>query len=287
MAETPRPPGRARRLIAVLGPEGRVKERVESPWTFFGPLSAGARGGGGTGAEGSRAAQGARRARHLYSVGNATAGLFAGDALELRIRVLPGASVAVTTPAASYAFTMPEGEASVRTRIEVEAGADLDYAPLPLIPFAGSALTQLTEVFLAEGAGLRLLDTLVLGRIDYGEAGRFRLLHASTSLFCGGRLVLRDALRLEPQRLPPGVLDWGWGGQKALGTLILAGARAEGWNAAPGALRLWAEELQRGGVRAGASRLEPGLVLLRAVGPYPEEVREALERMEGWGLGGP
>src|SRR5690606_40201659 len=70
--------------------------------------------------EGSRAAQGARRARHLYSVGNATAGLFAGDALELRIRVLPGASVAVTTPAASYAFTMPEGEASVRTRIEVE-----------------------------------------------------------------------------------------------------------------------------------------------------------------------
>lgn len=283
MAETARPLGRARRLSAVLGPGGRVRERVESPWTFFGPMATEA-GGEGEAAAGGRPERGLPRARHLYSVGNATAGLFAGDALELFVRVLPGASVALTTPAASYAFTMPLGEASVRTRIEVAAGAEVDFAPLPLIPFAGSALRQSTEAMVAEGGSLRLLDTLVLGRIDYGESARFRLLHASTRLFYGGRLVLRDSLRLEPEQFPPGALEWGWGGGRALGTLILAGAPAQRWQAPLPALRRWAEELEQSGVRAAASRPDPAVVILRAVGPYPQGVREALERLEAWGV---
>lgn len=222
-------------------------------------------------------------ATSLYAVGNATAGLFAGDVLEARIRVLRGARVSLTTPAATYAFAMPEGEAQVHTRIDVEAGGSLEYRPRPIIPFAGSALKQVTEFHLSEGGALRSIDTLALGRIDHGEVARFRRLDAVTGVWVGERLVLWDAIRIEPAKLPPGTLERAWDGRHALGTLIVAGAALDRWQPEREAWRELARSLANEGVRLGVSRPDPAVLIARALGPYPEMVIEALETVSALG----
>src|SRR5580700_10565335 len=70
---------------------------------------------------------------------NPTAGILAGDRLELTVRAAAGAALLVTTPAAARAFMMRSGvTAECRQNFVVEAGGCLEYAPEPLFPHRDS-----------------------------------------------------------------------------------------------------------------------------------------------------
>ena len=77
---------------------------------------------------------------------NATAGILAGDRLELAVRVRPGAALLVLTPAAARAFMMRRGAAECRQAFTVDAGGWLEYAPEPLFPHRDSDYTQTTRL---------------------------------------------------------------------------------------------------------------------------------------------
>ena|GEM_PF-6715251 len=246
-----------------------MTERVESPWTLFGPLSGGLAGPAPV-----------LRAAHEYCIGNATAGLFAGDSLAAHIRLLPGASARLSSPAATYAFTMDRGEAVQHIRIEIEDGAELDYSPRPLIPFAGSSLVQATEFSLTGSASLRAFETLVLGRIDHGEVAAMRRLTSTLSIEIDGELVLCDALRIDTGRTSPGTLLRAFCGRPALGAYCAAGRLALRWRLERERLREEAARLREAGVLIGVSRPHARLVVARAVGPYPEVVESAIVALE-------
>lgn len=125
---------------------------------------------------------------------NPTAGILAGDRLELAVRVAPGAALLVTTPAATRAFMMRNGAAGCRQHFAVETGGWLEYAPEPLCPHRGCDYTQTTRLELVAGAEAFYVDTLAPGRAGRGETWAWRRLQLALEVTLDGEPVLRERL---------------------------------------------------------------------------------------------
>lgn len=125
---------------------------------------------------------------------NSTAGILAGDELELDIAVETGAALSVTTPAAARAFMMRSGAALCRQRFAVATGASLEYLPEPLFPHQDSNYAQTTRLELAAGAEAFFVDQFAPGRAGRGECWAWRRLQLGFEVALGGRLLLREQL---------------------------------------------------------------------------------------------
>lgn len=113
-------------------------------------------------------------------VGGAAAPL-GGDDLALDVRVGEGAALTVRSVAATYAqpSTVP-AQSTLTTTAHVGIGARLDWWPEPLVSVRGSDHVATTVVRVEEGATLRWVDEVVLGR--HGELG--------------GRVVVRQRIEV-------------------------------------------------------------------------------------------
>jgi len=125
---------------------------------------------------------------------NSTAGILAGDELELDIAVETGAVLSVTTPAAARAFMMQSGAACCRQRFAVADGAWLEYLPEPLFPHRDTDYAQHTRLELATGASAFFVDQLAPGRVGRGECWAWRRLLLALDVSLDGRLLLRERL---------------------------------------------------------------------------------------------
>jgi urease accessory protein len=130
----------------------------------------------------------------LVQVVNPTAGILAGDRLELQIAVDSAASLLVTTPSASRVFQMKDGEAECRQHFSVASGAWLEVMPEPLVPHRGSRYRQVTSVEVATGGGLFFVDQLMPGRVAHGEAWTWDRLCLELEIRLEGKLILRERL---------------------------------------------------------------------------------------------
>ncbi len=147
-------------------------------------------------------------------------GLVAGDRIALELRVDDGAALCLGTQSTTKVFRSTGAEAVQELRGDVAAGGLLAILPEPLSPFAGSRYRQRTTLRVATGGSLAWLDTVSAGRIACNEHWRLEAYDARTDLMIGGRLVLRDTLRLGPDA--PSKL----GAHIAVTTLLLVGPRA-------------------------------------------------------------
>jgi urease accessory protein len=139
------------------------------------------------------------------------AGPLGGDELHLSILVCTGARLRMRSVAAAIAQPDPAGRASeMRIDVHVQAGAELDWAPEPLVVTAGAHHRVRTAVHLIGDASLRWRDVTVLGR--HGE---------QTGLVEQDLLLTRDGAELLCQQhvWGPGA-PGGWSGPA-----VLAGAR--------------------------------------------------------------
>jgi urease accessory protein len=149
------------------------------------------------------------------------AGPLAGDRFELDVEVGPGATLELTSTAATLAYPAAR-HATVSAHLRVAPGGRLAWLAQPLILAAGCDLVASVELELAEGAVALLRETVVLGR--HGEtAGRYR-----SSLRCdlGGVPLLRESVVLDgasPVTASPLVL----GEARSYATLALLGTRPE------------------------------------------------------------
>jgi urease accessory protein len=134
-------------------------------------------------------------AAHLILM-HCTAGLFGGDELECSIRVERGARVVITQQSATKVQPSDDRPAIQRTRIFVEAGAELQLYLEPVIPFADSILRQATHIDVEPGGRLAFWEGLMAGRIGRGERWQFRELSSETRLRENNQLVYLDRFRL-------------------------------------------------------------------------------------------
>lgn len=156
---------------------------------------------------------------HLYLL-NATAGILEGDRIEISLRLEKGTHAVVATPAATRVHPMPSGKARQRTTLSVGPGATLEYLAEPVLPYAGAAFYQETEIVLEEQATLFYVDLLGPGRLGRGESFAYRLYRNQLRIIDPEGILVQERFRLAPTERPLeeiGVME----GFSHLGTLYL------------------------------------------------------------------
>jgi urease accessory protein len=199
------------------------------------------------------------RVLHVQLV-NSTAGILAGDELELDVAAEPGASLAVTTPAAARAFMMQSGAACCQQRFAIGAGAWLEYAPEALYPHRETYYTQHTRLELAAGAATFFTDQLAPGRVGRGECWAWRRLRLGLDVLLDGRLLLREQLDASGAELARLAAFHGMN-EAWFGTAVVAAPALA--NDAP----VWEQirALHRDGCLCGVTALAPGVWIVRVV----------------------
>ena len=225
-------PGRASlRAELVAGRSAFVERRARSPLRLLCPANAGSAAWAYTSSFGG--------------------GLVDGDDIRLGIEVGPGAQALVTTQGSTKVY---RGSARQETRAAVAAGGVLALLPDPLVAFAGAGVASLVDVELAPAATLVLVDSLEAGRVAAGERWAAARCELRIRVRVDGRLVLDDALLLDPahgsvaRRMGP--FD-GWA------TIVLLGPLAQ-----PAAEALLAAERP-------AHRLAPDVAYLETAAALP------------------
>ena len=137
----------------------------------------------------------------IINLVNPTAGLFAGDHIEMNVRVCTGARVVLTAPSAVRVFPArePGDRASVVQAFLVESGGRLDVFPEIFIPHAGARYVQATRIDVEPGGELFLLEMIAPGRTASGEAFAYDTLEFGMDLSRAGKLAVREYYRLTPR----------------------------------------------------------------------------------------
>jgi urease accessory protein len=172
----------------------------------------------------------------------AAPGVFGGDSLSVDVRVGRGACAVLTSQAAlqvhpsaalkgppydgnrsasalsgrvappldedredsrSAGLLGPRSAAIIAQRYAVDADAELHCHWDPTIPFAGSCLSQRIEINLCDRSRLYWSDAFLAGRVDRGEAWRFRAIAHELIVRVDRSLVYLERYRLAPDERDP------------------------------------------------------------------------------------
>ena len=147
---------------------------------------------------------------------NATAGLFAGDVVDWRVRVEPGARLRLVSPSATRVFRHARpGDDSAREEARTHqefhvggAGAWMEVWPEGFIPHAGCRHRQTTRLDVASGGAALLCEILAPGRVASGEAWAFERLRWALDISFAGRPVVRERWDLRPASHPESLAGW-------------------------------------------------------------------------------
>lgn len=225
---------------------------------------------------------------------SASAGIMAGDAQSIDVRVGVGAALRVTNQAFEKIHRMEAGKSASRsTRLAVAEGAYLDYAPQPMIPFADSEYAADCVVEL-EGPGARLVfeEVLSCGRVARGERFGYRSFKNRVRVNVAGRPVYLDNVVYDPATMPMEGMGL-YEGFSHLGNLVLvncgvgesAFTRARDYlrdetgviGAAAGSPVGAAEGSEA--ISGGITRLSSGDVCVRLLGHRAQRVSDVLSRV--------
>ncbi|MGZ4809654.1 MAG: urease accessory protein UreD [Thermoanaerobaculia bacterium] len=202
-------------------------------------------------------------------------GLVDRDALRIDIEVERGATAVISTQASTKIYRSPHG-VSQQLLADVADDALLVLAPDPLVCFARSRYTQVTDVRLASRGALVLVDWLGAGRVASGERWQLDHFDSVTQISCGARRVLHDSLRLSPE---DGDLAMRMGRFNTLLTVVLAGPPL-----ATDASRILEEVAalplaRQAGVLISASPIREAATLLRIAAISTERAAQTLRRL--------
>ncbi len=203
---------------------------------------------------------------------NTAGGVTGGDRFEVTARAGTGARLTVTTQAAERAYRASSGTAAhVGNRLQVAAGARIDWLPQETILYDGSALHRHLRADLAEGAEALIVETLVFGRAAHGERLTNAELRDRIDITRDGRTIFADAIHLAGGIAEQLAHPARGNGAGALATIVLASGEAEGQLAH---LRRIAAEYS--GSSAGFSLLSKDLLVARALAHDSFDLRRLL-----------
>jgi urease accessory protein len=205
-------------------------------------------------------------------------GLVDGDAVRLDVSVGPGAAGLLGTQASTKVYRCPTGTCRQDLSARVGEAGVLVILPDPVACFAGARYEQSARIELSASASLVLVDAFTAGRSARGERWDFARYAARTTVSREGRLLLADAIVLDPAH---GDLRARMGRFEAFATLAVFG---------PWAAPLREAALAGAGARPGgpavsaASPLGDDGAVVRVAGISVEAVTAAVrERLAGLG----
>ncbi|WP_315924056.1 urease accessory protein UreD [Mesorhizobium sp. SP-1A] len=157
---------------------------------------------------------------------NSGGGFVEGDSAHLYATMEEGTRALFTTTAASKFYKCPQGATSCeQIRIDVGAGALLEYHPDEAIMFAGSRVERRTRIDLDGSSRLFATDMIAAGRVHYGpgEAFKFEALESEFEVRIDGEPVLLDRLIVQGKEETEALRRL-WGGLPHMATVIAVGS---------------------------------------------------------------
>ncbi|HEY0294295.1 MAG TPA: urease accessory protein UreD [Bordetella sp.] len=203
-------------------------------------------------------------------------GLAAGDQLRITLELRPGAHALLTTPGATKWYKGTPGRpASQHIDIALQQGARLDWLPQDNIFFDDSHARQQFTLRLAEGATALGWDAALLGRRASGESWRGAGLRALTRIMAPDGRPLWEERQMLHSASPMLDAPQGLDGRPAYGTL---------WAAGPACVPELAQSLAEtlpfdDALRAGATALPGGLLLVRGIAREPEALQRLFRQL--------
>lgn len=201
-------------------------------------------------------------------------GLADGDAISLSLMVERDAAATITTQAAEKVYrARDQAPARVRVHADVAEGACLEWLPQETILFDGARCDRRTVADVASGGRLLACEMVVFGRLASGERFTKGFLHDGWDIKRSGRLIWRDALRLDDGMVAAMASAAGFHSAHAIASAVYVGDDAADHLSA--ARALIGEDEARGGVT-----LVNGVLLARWLGEATA-VRAALSHYLG------
>jgi urease accessory protein len=130
---------------------------------------------------------------------NTSGGVAGGDRLHAVFTIADGARATIAAQAAERFYrALPGSEpAHVRTSVIVDNGAAVEWLPQETLLFDRCVVDRQLDVELAMDASFLGVEALVFGRTAMGERVEHALLRDLIRVRRGGRLLLRDTVRLD------------------------------------------------------------------------------------------
>ena len=205
---------------------------------------------------------------------NTGGGMAGGDCAKISVAVGASARALVTTQSAEKVYRCEGEPARVETRLAVEPGGSLVWAPQETLLFDKASLERRLDAELAADASLTIFEAAVFGRLASGETDVAARLHDRWRIRRAGRLVFAEALRLAGAAAAldrPAV----GAGARAIATILCVApdAEAEAPNLRAALAALAAEPGEK--LDVGASGFD-GMAVARIVSPSPSRLRAAL-----------
>jgi urease accessory protein len=159
---------------------------------------------------------------------NTAGGVTGGDDLAWEARAGADTHLTVTTQACEKVYKADQDTANVNVRLDVAAGAALNWLPQETILFDKARLARTISVDMAEHSTLLLVEPVIFGRRAMKESVQSGLWHDTWRIHHKGALIHADNVRLSGEVAQILDRNAGLGGQTALATLALVGNHAEG-----------------------------------------------------------
>jgi len=209
---------------------------------------------------------------------NTAGGVACGDRFELSVALDAGARLVVSTTAAEKIYRSDGPVSRIDNRLDLAAGARLDWLPQETILYDASRLRRRFEADLAPDAALLVVEIVAFGRTARGERLAEGLFEDVWRVRRDGRLVYADALRLDGAIADALNRPAIGGGAAACATILDASPGAESRLDEARALLERAGANGAGGVEAGASAWN-GHLVLRGLAPDVSALRRVLVRV--------
>jgi urease accessory protein len=127
---------------------------------------------------------------------NTAGGIAGGDRLETDVTALPNSSIAVTSQTAERVYRALNEPAQIVTKLKVCEAARLAWLPQETIVFDCGRISRETEIEFSSGAEFLVLEWLVLGRAEHGEAIVGGSIRDNWHVRHDGRLIWADCFRI-------------------------------------------------------------------------------------------
>jgi len=215
-------------------------------------------------------------------------GLVGGDTLDIAVRVDGGAHALISTPGATRFYRSDGPPATQQVRLQLDAGARLEWLPLETIAYPDCHALNRLEMTLAPGAECMGWDVCALGLPHAGQP--FERGRMAQHLAMPGLWLERATIDAADTRLLSSPL--GLAGQRCLGTLWLACGEPLARERRERLLDAVRDTLGQAGtdVRAGATCPHPQVLVVRALAPLVEPLMAGFQRVwatlraQAWGM---
>jgi len=169
------------------------------------------------------------RAAYLMIM-SSSPGLLDGDEHQIQIDIAEDARLQLQTQAYQRLFHM-KAYSSQTTKVRLGKNAAFSFVPHPVVPQNSSRFLSQNRIDMEEGCHVLLSDIVTCGRKMSGEVFEYHHFQNRTDCYVNGKLVLKDNVLLQPDRMPIlglGILE-GYTHQGTLFYLNSAGIDVKNW----------------------------------------------------------